>query len=84
MSSILDFRGLYLCAAYLPANNLRRIFTIYLRGYWKGSENGRVVTIESMLNNYIELTTTEIFIATSILTALVTKLCTSVLWYQVK
>ena len=41
----LDFRGLYFCAAYLPANNLRRISTTYLRGYWKGSENGRVVTI---------------------------------------
>ena len=41
MSSILDF-----CAAYLPANNLRRISTIYLRGYWKGSENGRGVTID--------------------------------------
>jgi hypothetical protein len=37
-----DFRGLYFCAAYLPANNLRRISTTYLRGYWKGSENGRV------------------------------------------
>ena len=45
MSSILDFRGIYFCAAYLPANNLRRMSTIYLRGYWKGSENGRVVTI---------------------------------------
>ena len=45
VSSILDFRGLYFCAAYLPANNLRRISTTYLRGYWKGSENGRVVTI---------------------------------------
>jgi hypothetical protein len=41
----LDFRGLYLCAAYLPANNLRRISTTYLRSYWKGSENGRLVTI---------------------------------------
>jgi hypothetical protein len=48
MSAILDFRGLYLCAAYLPTNNLRRISTIYLRGYWKGSENGRVVTIGSL------------------------------------
>ena len=45
MSSILDFRALYVCAAYLPANNLRRISTIYVRGYWKGSENGRVFTI---------------------------------------
>ena len=47
LPSILDFRGLYLCAAYLPAKNLRRISTTYLqvRGYWKGSENGRVVTI---------------------------------------
>jgi uncharacterized protein YPO0396 len=34
------------CAAYLAANNLRRISTTYLRGYWKGSENGRVVTID--------------------------------------
>jgi hypothetical protein len=47
MSSILDFRGLYFCAAYLPANNLRRISTIYLRGYWKGNENDRLVTIAS-------------------------------------
>ena len=45
LSSILDFRGLYFCAAYFPANNLKRISTTYLRGYWKGSENGRVVTI---------------------------------------
>jgi hypothetical protein len=45
MSSILKFRGLYFCAAYLPANNLRRISTIYLQGYWMGSENGQVVTI---------------------------------------
>ena len=29
------------------SNNLRRISTKYLRGYWKGSENDRVVTIES-------------------------------------
>jgi hypothetical protein len=48
--SILDFRGLYFCAAYLPANNLRKISTTYLRGYWKGSENGRVVTIESIVS----------------------------------
>ena len=47
MSSILDFRGLYFYAAYLPANNLRRISTIYLRGYWKGNENDRLVTIAS-------------------------------------
>ena len=45
MSSILDFRGLYFYAAYLPANNLRRISTIYLRGYWKGNENDRLATI---------------------------------------
>jgi hypothetical protein len=31
---------------YLPANNLRRISTMYIRGYLQGSENGRVVTIE--------------------------------------
>ena len=48
MSSILDFRELYFCTAYLLANNLKRISTIYLRGYWKGSENGRVVTIGSL------------------------------------
>jgi len=45
MSSILDFRGLYFRAAKLPANNLRRIYTIYVRAYLQGSENGRVVTI---------------------------------------
>ena len=32
--------------AYLPANNLRRISTMYVRGYLQGSENGRVVTID--------------------------------------
>jgi len=52
MSSILDFRVLYFCAAYLPANYLRRISTIYLRGYCKGSENGRVVTIGYILINF--------------------------------
>ena len=31
---------------YLPANNLRRISTMYVQGYLQGSENGRVVTIE--------------------------------------
>ena len=45
MPSILDFRGLYFCAAYLPANNLRRISTTYSRGYWEGSENGQVAMI---------------------------------------
>jgi hypothetical protein len=29
----------------IPANNLRRISTMYVRGYLQGSENGRVVTI---------------------------------------
>ena len=47
VSSILDFRGLHFCAASLQENNLRRISTTYLRGYWKDSENGRVVTIAS-------------------------------------
>jgi hypothetical protein len=28
-----------------PLNNLRRISTMYVRGYLQGSENGRVVTI---------------------------------------
>ena len=28
---------------YLPANNLRRISTMYVQGYLQGSENGRVV-----------------------------------------
>ena len=49
MSSILDFRGLYFCAAYFnltSANNLRRISTMYVRGYLQGSENGRIVTID--------------------------------------
>jgi hypothetical protein len=52
MSSILDFRGLYFCATYLPANYLRKMSTIYLRGYWKGSKNGRVVTIAYILINF--------------------------------
>jgi hypothetical protein len=30
---------------YLPANNLRRISTMYVRGYLQGSENDRVATI---------------------------------------
>jgi len=62
MSSILDFRGLYFCAAYIPANNLRRISTIYLRGYWKGSENGRVVTI-GILCNWVHV---QIFCSSSV------------------
>jgi hypothetical protein len=32
---------------YLPANNLRRISTMYVRGYLQGSENVRVATIGS-------------------------------------
>jgi len=48
MSSILDFCGLYFCAAKLPANNFRIISSIYVRGYLQGSENGRVVTIARM------------------------------------
>jgi hypothetical protein len=32
-----------------PANNLRRISTMYVRGYLQGIENGRVVTIGGRL-----------------------------------
>jgi len=52
MSSILDFCGLYFCAAKLPANSLRRISTIYVRGYMQGNENGRVLTIEGIKQSY--------------------------------
>jgi hypothetical protein len=46
MSSILDFRGLFFVRLNLTSgNNLRRISTMYVRGYLQGSENGRVVTI---------------------------------------
>ena len=45
LSSIFSWT-IFLCA-YLPENNLRRIATTYLRGYWKASENDRVVTIGS-------------------------------------
>ena len=41
----IGFSWTIFCAAYLPANNLRRIPTIYVRGYLQGNENGRVVTI---------------------------------------
>ena len=59
MSSILDFRGLYFCGlnlTYLPANNLRRISTMYVRGYLQGSENGRVVTIDQKGDFHVSLT----------------------------
>jgi hypothetical protein len=47
MSSILDFRGLYFCAAYLPANYLRKISTIYTY-----EVIGRVATIGYILINF--------------------------------
>ena len=40
-----DYIFVRLSLTYLPANNLRRISTIYIRVYLQGSENGRVVTI---------------------------------------
>jgi hypothetical protein len=40
-----DYIFVRLNLTYLPANNLRRISTMYVRGYLQGSENGRVVTI---------------------------------------
>ena len=40
-----DYIFVRLSLTYLPANNLRRISTMYVRGYLQGSENGRVVTI---------------------------------------
>ena len=41
--------------AKLPANNLRRISTIYIRGYLQGSENGRVVTIEGICSMFEQI-----------------------------
>jgi hypothetical protein len=40
-----DYIFVRLNLTQLPANNLRRISTMYVRGYLQGSENGRVVTI---------------------------------------
>ena len=40
-----DYIFVRLNLSELPANNLRRISTMYVRGYLQGSENGRVVTI---------------------------------------
>ena len=51
-----DYIFVRLNLTYLPANNLRRISTMYVRGYLQGSENGRVVTI-----NNAPLTTTLFF-----------------------
>ena len=42
----MDYIFVRLNLTYLPANNLRRISTMYVRGYLQGSENGRVVTID--------------------------------------
>ena len=42
----MDYICVRLNLTYLPANNLRRISTMYVRGYLQGSENGRVVTID--------------------------------------
>ena len=41
----MDYIFVRLNLIYLPANNLRRISALYVRGYLQGSENGRVVTI---------------------------------------
>jgi hypothetical protein len=37
----------------LGGDNLRRISTMYVRGYLQGSENGRVVTIDFTLQQII-------------------------------
>ena len=39
-----DYIFVRLSLTYLPANNLRRISTMYVRGYLQGREKGRVVT----------------------------------------
>ena len=48
----MDYIFVRLSLTYLPANNLRRISTMYVRGYLQGSENGRVVTIALRLLIY--------------------------------
>jgi hypothetical protein len=45
LSIFVDYICVRLNLTKLPANNLRRISTMYVRGYLQGSENGRVVTI---------------------------------------
>ena len=47
-----DYIFVRLNLTYLPANNLRRISTMYVRSYLQGSENGRVVTIDLPLLFY--------------------------------
>ena len=42
---LVDYIFVGLNLTWLPANNLRRISTMYVQGYLQGSENGRVVTI---------------------------------------
>jgi len=42
-----DYIFVRLNLTWLPANNLRRISTMYVQGYLQGCENGRVVTIVS-------------------------------------
>jgi hypothetical protein len=44
-----DYIFVRLNLTLLPANNLRRISTMYVRGYLLGSENGLVVTIDSLV-----------------------------------
>ena len=41
----MDYIFVRLNLTYLPANNLRRISTMYVRGYLQGSENGRTVAL---------------------------------------
>jgi hypothetical protein len=53
-----DYIFVPLNLTYLPANNLRRISTVYVRGYLQGSENGRVVgggRNETLFNDIVSL-----------------------------
>jgi hypothetical protein len=47
-----DYIFVRLSLTELPANNLKRISTMYVQGYLQGSENGRVVTIVSLDASY--------------------------------
>ena len=48
-----DYIFVQLNLTYLPANNLRRISTMYVRGYLQGSENGRVATIDTKVDYFL-------------------------------
>ena len=48
----MDYIFVRLSLTELPAINLKRISTMYVQGYFQGSENGRVVTIVSLDASY--------------------------------